>query len=265
MKTKALDTLKQQFFDYADAFIDPGVADGPHVLKRDHTLRVCREIVDIGEALGLSGSDLILAQAIALLHDIGRFEQFKRYNTFFDPASINHAALGVEIIEAQRFLDPLAPEEKKLIIDAVKFHNAADLPGDRDGRTLFFMGLIRDADKLDIWKVVIDHYLNHGKKADKFIELGLEDRGGYSPEALQALFERRFVRSAAVKQLNDFKLMQISWVFDLNFTPTIARVKARQYIEKIASTMPQCPDLSTALDHVFDHMDTHTHDTYTPC
>ncbi|ACN13593.1 HD domain protein [Desulforapulum autotrophicum HRM2] len=265
MKTQALDTLKQQFSDYAATFIDPGVDDGPHVLKRNHTLRVCREIVDIGEALGLSGPDLILAQAIALLHDIGRFEQFKRYNTFLDAVSANHAALGVEVIEALRLLDPLTPEERELIIDAVRFHNAADLPGDRDKRTLFFMGLIRDADKLDIWQVVIDHYLNHGKKTDKFIELGLEDRGGYSPEAFQALFQRRFVRSAAVKQLNDFKLMQISWVFDLNFTPTIDRVKDRHYIEKIASTMPQCPDLSTALDHVFNHMDTHTHDTYTLC
>jgi putative nucleotidyltransferase with HDIG domain len=265
MKTNDLDILKQQFFDYAATFIDPDTDGGPHVLKRDHTLRVCREIIGIGEALGLSEPDLLLAQVIALLHDIGRFEQFKRYNTFLDAASANHAALGVEVIKAQHLLDPLPPEEQRLIIDAVRFHNAADLPGDRDRRTLFFMGLIRDADKLDIWQVVIDHYLNHGKDTDKFIELGFEDRGGYTPEAFQALFQRQFVRSAAVKQLNDFKLMQISWVFDLNFTPTIARVKSRQYIEKIASTMPQCPDLTTALGHVFDHMDTHTHDTYTPC
>ncbi len=265
MNTSALDTLKQQFSDYATTFIDPGTDTGPHVLKRDHTFRVCGEIVGIGEALGLSEPDLILAQAIALLHDIGRFEQFKRYGTFLDAASANHALLGVEVIKAQHLLAPLPPEERRLIIDAVRFHNAADLPGDRDDRTLFFMALIRDADKLDIWQVVIDHYLDHGKKSGKFIELGLEDRGGYSPGAFQALFQRRFVRSAAIEQLNDFKLMQISWVFDLNFAPTFERVKARQYIEKIASTMPQCPELSTALDHVFDHMDTHTHDTYTPC
>ena len=136
---------------------------------------------------------------------------------------------------------------------------------DKDRRTVFFMQLLRDADKLDIWQVVIAHYLTVEKNNDKFIELGFEDRGGYSPEAFDALFQRRFVRSCDINQLNDFKLMQISWVFDLNFAPTIARVKSRAYIEKIASTMPPCPELSTALGHVFNHMDTCTHDTYKPC
>ena len=261
MNIQKFDTLKKYFLDYAATFIDPDTIGGPHVLKRDHTLRVCEEITGIGQALGLSEPDLILARAIALLHDIGRFEQFKRYGTFVDAASENHATLGLGVIEAQRLLKPLTPEQRALIMDAVGFHNAAVLPEDRDDRTIFFMRLIRDADKLDIWQVVIDHYLKTGNDDDKFIELGLEDRGGYSPEALNALFERRFVLSSAIKELNDFKIMQISWVFDLNFSPTFARVKQRRYIEKIASTMPDSHDLSLALDQVFDHLETHINDT----
>lgn len=261
MKIQEFDSLQRHFLDYAATFIEPDTIGGPHVLKRDHTLRVCEEIAGIGKALGLSEPDLILARAIALLHDIGRFEQFKRYGTFVDAVSENHATLGLNVIEAQRLLEPLCPQERRLIIDAVGFHNAAVLPEDRDERTLFFMRLIRDADKLDIWQVVIDHYLSSDKEDDKFIELGLEDRCGYNIEALNALLERRFVLSSTILQLNDFKLMQISWVFDLNFTPTLARVKQRQYIEKIASTMPPSPDLSLALNQVFDHLETHTHDT----
>ncbi len=260
MKIQEFDNLQRHFLDYASTFIDPGTIGGPHVLKRDHTLRVCEEITDIGQALGLSEPDLILARAIALLHDIGRFEQFKRYATFVDAASENHATLGLRVIEAQKLLEPLSPEQRSLIMDAVSFHNAAFLPEDRDDRTLFFMRLIRDADKLDIWQVVINHYLNTGSGDDKFIELGLEDRGGYSPGSLNALLERRFVLSSTIQELNDFKLMQISWVFDLNFSPTYARVKKRRYIEKIASTMPLSPDFSLALDQVFEHLETHTHD-----
>ena len=43
-----------------------------------------------------------IAEAVALLHDVGRFEQYKRYGTFNDRKSVNHAALGVEIMKKNR-------------------------------------------------------------------------------------------------------------------------------------------------------------------
>lgn len=260
MNIQDFHSLQQGFLDYTATFIDPDTVGGPHVLKRDHSLRVCEEITSLGQALGLSEPDLSLARTIALLHDIGRFEQFKRYGTFVDATSENHAILGLKVIETQKLLPHLNPRQKALIMDAVGSHNAAVLPDNQDERTLFFMRLIRDADKLDIWQVVIDHYLKTDRSGNKFIELGLEDRGGYSPGVLNALIERRFVLSSTIEELNDFKLMQISWVFDLNFSPTFARVKQRRYIEKIVSTMPPVPDLSLALDQVFDHLETHIHD-----
>ena len=55
----------------------------------------------IAEGLGLSGEDTALALHIALLHDIGRFEQLKRYDSFDD-----------SIVPPRRFkpLDPVRPE-----------------------------------------------------------------------------------------------------------------------------------------------------------
>ena len=38
---------------------------------------------------------------------------------------------------------------------------------------------------------------------------------------------------------NNFKLLQISWVFDVNFRPTFRAVHERQYVEKIAGYFPQ--------------------------
>ncbi len=265
MENRELEQLKQQFHDYADTFIDPTRDDGPYLLKKKHTIRVCEEILGLGQALALPQEELILAEAMALLHDIGRFEQFKTYNTFLDLASENHAHLGLGVIEKMNLLHGLSARDKALITDAIGFHNAANLPTDRDDKTLFFMKLLRDADKLDIWQVVIDHYLATDAGNDKFIELGLKDDGGYSPEPFQAIFQHDFVKSSHIKRLNDFKLMQISWVFDLNFAPTTARVKERRYIEQLASTLPGCADLDKALDHVFNHMDTYIHDTCKPC
>ena len=37
--------------------------------------------------------------------------------------------------------------------------------------------------------------------------------------------------------LNDYKLLQISWVFDVNFAPTFGAVLQRGYVEKIAAKL----------------------------
>ena len=47
--------------------------------------------------LNLEKEDIKLAELIGLLHDIGRFEQLKRFNTFVDKKSINHGEFGGEI------------------------------------------------------------------------------------------------------------------------------------------------------------------------
>ena len=63
-------------------------------LKIKHTYRVaglCREIA-ISE--GLDMEDAALAWLTGMLHDIGRFEQIKRYNTFSDAVSFAMQCLG---------------------------------------------------------------------------------------------------------------------------------------------------------------------------
>ena len=60
---------------------------------------------------GLSGEALYMAETAALLHDIGRFEQFHRYKTFSDARSEDHAALGVDAIKEEGLLQSIDNEE----------------------------------------------------------------------------------------------------------------------------------------------------------
>jgi putative nucleotidyltransferase with HDIG domain len=102
---KSLNELKAWFSNYVRTFYDenPEVQQNI-VLKEEHTLRVCSEIVAIGQDLELNQNELRLAEIIALLHDIGRFEQYRNYGTFSDSRSENHAELGVKIIEREDLL-----------------------------------------------------------------------------------------------------------------------------------------------------------------
>ena len=198
---------------------------------------------------------LLLARTMALFHDLGRFIQYETYKTFLDNKSENHAALSLVELEKHGMIDSCTKYEKKIIQEAIRYHNAAELPSRLNDVSLFFARLLRDADKLDIWRVVIENYTALEPENSKAVNLGLVDDGKYSHGALKAIFDHTFVRSNMIRRLNDLKIMQISWVFDLNFARTAALVKEREYIEKIASTMPVFTALSEALEHVYLFLD----------
>lgn len=260
MNRDELNFIKNSFYNYSDNFISNQDNSALFILKKEHTLRVCKEILFLGKGLGLSQSDCILAEAAALLHDIGRFIQLEKYGTFLDKISENHALLGLKVIEDQSILDFCSKKDADLIKEAIGFHNAAYIPDDRDDRTRFFIQLLRDADKLDIWKVVTEHYANSNSDDGKVINLGLEDDGKFSSDALEAVCRETFVKTSMIRRLNDLKLLQISWIFDLNFSLSIARLKQKGYIDKIVSTLPMTHDLAEALEHVYKYMATADHD-----
>jgi len=256
MKSETLEQLKQFFLAYADQYIKGSHDPEPLILKKDHTLRVCTEIISLGKALMLDENDMMLAETMALFHDLGRFKQYETYKTFLDHQSENHARLSLQEIDASGILAPLTGKERSLIKKAIAFHNAAHIPRQGDDRLLFFMGLLRDADKLDIWRVVIGNYINPRPGSQKAINLGLVDDNGFSTDAIDAILAGTFVKSGCIKRLNDLKLMQISWVFDLNFAQSVLWVKKRGYIEKIAATLPDNPSVEKAIARVYQYMDT---------
>ncbi len=255
MKTSDLTKLKTWFSDYvAGYYTDDSSCNRAVRLKEDHTKRVCSNIVMLCKALKVSPQGMLLAETMALLHDIGRFKQYAVYGTFSDMNSENHAMLGLRQIGKHKILNTLPKDEKKLIAKAIAYHNVAVLPESEDKNMLFFMRLLRDADKLDIWKVVIDYYHEREKNPNSTIELDLPDNDTCSPEILRALLEQRLARIEDLKTLNDFKLLQIGWVFDLNFAPSFRIVQNQKHIEQIASTLPQSSEVKKAVKVALDYV-----------
>jgi hypothetical protein len=232
--------LKTWFKDYTRKFSsdDPVVQESMD-LKTDHTTRVCEAIVNIGESIDLSREDLCLAEAAALLHDIGRFEQYSRYRTFSDYRSEDHAALGVRVIKANRVLHDLEPAMAEIIVRVVGYHNRAALPVGEEERCLFFLKLLRDADKVDIWRVITDYYQNTGHNRNHILELDLPDSPRISDSVYRALMNGKIVQMTDVKTLNDFKLLQIGWIYDINFPRAFQIVRENGYLELIRDALPE--------------------------
>lgn len=240
LDARMIDNLKAWFAAYVAAFTSKnGELQRNLDLKKEHTERVCGEIVDLGRQLGLGAEQLRLAEITALFHDLGRFEQYARYGTFADSRSVDHAQLGVEILRDKKILAGLEDGMRGLVLHTIAWHNRAALPAEADTTFLFFARLLRDADKLDIWRVVTDYYRQDNPTPNAALEMGLPDTPEVSDTVAADLLAGRIVDLRTVQNLNDLKLLQVGWVYDLNFPPSFRRLRDQGYLDIIRASLPE--------------------------
>ena len=247
--------MKNWFASYVNTFkFDNNEFQQNIDIKREHTERVTEESINIGKQIGLNDNELNLAEIIALFHDIGRFEQYKRYNTFSDHKSEDHAGLGIKILVNYNVLGMLDKEIQKLILCSIRYHNLPSLLREETERCLFYSRLIRDADKLDIWRVVTDYYHRKNSQRNVALELELPDTPGISEEVYKALMNKQIVDMIHVKNLNDIKLLQAGWIYDINFKPTFECIKNRRYIAMIRDVLPDSPEIDEIFDSIYSSL-----------
>ena len=152
---------EKSFHDYTAAY---DLDDAKVALKVEHTFRVAGLCDVISDSLGMTGYDKDLAWLLGMLHDIGRFEQVRRYHTFRDALSVNHAELSADILFREGLIknfikvedDPAESDDYLLTEKAIRLHNVFQLPDDLTERELRFATILRDADKLDILRVNVE-------------------------------------------------------------------------------------------------------------
>lgn len=227
------------FRNYVDGFSsDDGVIRENLQLKKDHTFRVRTEMRTLAAALGIEGNDLLLAETIALFHDLGRFYQFYKYGTFYDGASENHAELGLKILAEKDVLAGLPEKEQELVTKAIRYHNRLKIPADESERCQTFCRMIRDADKLDIYKVLTDYYAVLDSDPNPTLEHHLPD-GPCSEAIVQDVLACRNSSYELIKTRYDVRLMTLTWIFDINFPVTMDLVRQRRYVEKTLAVLPR--------------------------
>ena len=246
METSDLRFFRNWFSAYTEKFhsSDEDIEE-MLMIKLAHSYRVSENCRNIGIDLGLAENELLVAETIGLLHDVGRFEQSVRYGTMHDARSQNHAAL-----EKENILLNLNEGEQEIILTAIHLHNVKELPKIPDKKTSFFARLIRDADKLDILGVVTNYYEERMEKRNPIIELDLKNSPEYSRIIIENILEEKVCDSRDMRTLNDFKLFQLSWVFDINFLSTLGRISENRYFERILAELPDNREIRNAYSHI---------------
>ena len=228
--------LGPEFMDAAGTFLSYASAydlNDPKIdLKLRHTFQVVDACHYLGISLKLSGDDLFIACLIGLLHDIGRFEQLTRFHSF-DDSLLPHAKLSVELLFDRGLIRNYLPERlssyETFIRDAIDYHGVFKLPEGLSGNTRLFSRLIRDADKLDNFRVKaydsMEAMLDISEE-----ELNKETLSDYA----YSTFTKREPLLNSLRETHlDMWLSYIGYLFDLNFPASFRYLQEKGYVDVI--------------------------------
>ena len=238
--------LIQSFQQYAESFAEPGKELAfAHRLKLEHTM----EVLDFAENIMAREKitdprQIFTGQLTALFHDLARFRQYRQYRTFRDNAEFNHGHQAADMLEKEHWLDSVPADIREAVIAAVRIHNARELPDDLPAFALFPAKLVRDADKLSIYHVVLNYFQHReAYQKDPAVSLELPE----TPEIDRALIARiRQGKSGDYRQLtsvNSFLINLFSWVYDLNFTASCRMAAEQNIYPQIRKLLPPDDEL----------------------
>ena len=198
-------------------------------IKIAHIQRVAQNSKRIAQNLKLSQEDIELAELIGLLHDIGRFEQVRLYHTFVDKDSINHGEYGAKVLFEDGLIRKFIKDDKfdRIIKVAIVNHNRADIEEGLTEREKLHAKIIRDADKTDIFTILIS-----GDKKAIWEKADLSD-DKISDEIYREFGEDKRINYKERKTSADILVSHFNYVYDLNFPETRKIIRDNKYIDKL--------------------------------
>lgn len=230
----------ERFLNYFDSFKNLSAEQTKNfTIKKDHSLRVAKQSLFLANKLDLNENYRKLTYAAGLFHDVGRFRQLIEYNTFNDTNSVDHAELSVQVIQQEDFLDMLNENQKQLVFTAILLHNKFMLPKNLSKDESLFSKILRDADKTDIFRVLTDYYTNRKAEPNHTLTWELPKSNSISAAVIKEIQCEKLVSKENVKFEPDVKIMQLSWVYDVNFTASFELILQERFLEKIYSTLPK--------------------------
>lgn len=247
-------------------------------LKIDHTYRVAGLCQRIAESLGLSELDVDIAWLLGMLHDIGRFEQIRRFGTFNDAQSVDHAEFGADLLfkeglirkfaegyyEECELAEPENQEDEQIIKNnehhnkdtgllemAIRQHNKYRVKEDLTERQRMFCDILRDADKVDIFKVNADIPM------EIIYDVTTEElkNGIITKEVLESFYKKETVLKSVRRSAVDHIVGHISLLFELVYKESYRQAKEQGYVYKLLDFKSDVPEVNAEFDDMRKYVD----------
>ena len=227
------------FDEYTNKF---DMNDNKLSYKYYHSYRVMNNMIVLAKNMNLSYCNIKLAKCIGLLHDIGRFEQYKKYHNFNDN-NLDHGDYGVKILQEEKLLTKFDIKEKdyEIVYKAIRNHNKYEIESNLSPRELLFTKMIRDADKLDIL------YALNNSEIKSII---YEDDSEIRDEIKQQFFDHRLVKRDNKITTNENIVVIFSFIYDFNFNLSLDLIKTKKYYDKIYERLIDKDKFKIYIDYI---------------
>lgn len=230
--------LKNWFEKYYKQFDEEKDIDVKNNLKLKyvHMHNVVKVMEYIINDMNFSEKEKDMLKIIALFHDIGRFNQVSKYKTYDDKKSEDHGDTGVIIVKEEKLLEDFDDDDKQIIYNAIKYHNKKQVPyNELSSEEIKYIDLIRDADKSDIYRVLLDIYENNGIN---IIENdGVNNKLEITDIVYKHAIHERSLDYSELETINDRKILQFIWIYDITYNKTIEYILENKFLERIYNTV----------------------------
>lgn len=223
-----LKKAEETFNNYISQFDNKD--DASFNYKVRHTYYVVNNSKYIAEKLNLSDGEILLAELIGLLHDIGRFEELRKTKEY-NNSIFNHADYGSKILFEDGMIRNFIVENNydEIIKKSIENHNKLFIEEGLDEKTLLFCKIIRDADKLDIYRAIKDEKMpaifpNKANSEKDIEECNLSDN------VYEAIINKKCINIIDRVTPLDYFVCVLAFTFDLNFSLSYEIVKQKNYI-----------------------------------
>jgi hypothetical protein len=202
-----------------------------------HIERVVENILILSDSLELGENEKFVAEITAQFHDIGRLWLLLPENSEFK--LVDHADASIEYLKITPAFLQLDEQTQNIVIHVIKNHNKPELPKKEGEAVLFYIKLLRDADKLDSWRATSDYISRKGSKPTMAAELDLSDKPVVTPSFCKIIIDGGIPNKSNVLTFNDFLIFQMSWIFDLHFKKSFQILNQKQYMRHIYDSLPK--------------------------
>ncbi len=193
--------------------------------KYIHTFKTKLVSDQIVTSLNLNDREKYLASIIALFHDYARFEQAKIYNSFNDLTTVDHADLAVEMLfeknQIINFINDLTEEELLIVKLAIKNHNKFSIEDNLLDKQNMFCKIVRDADKVDIYRVISTDFGAKNVPQGKLLQ-----------EDLNNFYNHKLYKHKKESTFYTFVLTSLSFIYDINYKKSYELILKNDYINK---------------------------------
>ena len=225
---------KETFHAYTASF---DLQEDRILSKVKHTMRVACFCERIAESLHMNRQEVDFCWYLGLLHDIGRFEQVKRFGTFLDSASVDHAEFGADLLFREGLIASfpqagLPSGWREMAETAIRQHNKLRIQEGVSERLLCFCQVLRDADKTDIFRVVDE--LPFEKRIGSSIGL-FTDAEEASPGVMACVFEHRCVPREIRHTRFEGHLSHVCMAFELVYPESRRIVQEQGFLGRLLS------------------------------